>query len=144
MVRLAREWQREPLLMNKWYQVQSTAVARAGEPPVVDRVKRLMQHPGFTLSNPNNVYALIRSFFNANEAEFHRRGTDGYAFWAEQVLTLDRINPTIAARIARSLDRWRKYTPDRQTAMRSVLQDVAGAAALSRDVREIVTKSLEN
>ncbi|MGH6624696.1 MAG: aminopeptidase N C-terminal domain-containing protein, partial [Burkholderiaceae bacterium] len=72
------------------------------------------------------------------------RGTGGYAFWSEQVLTLDRINPTVAARIARSLDRWRKYTPDRQAAMRSALQDVADSAALSRDVREIVTKSLEN
>jgi aminopeptidase N len=79
----------------------------------------------------------------ANEAEFHRRGADGYDLWAEQVLALDHINPTVAARVARALDRWRKYTPDRQAGMRRALERVA-AGRLSRDVREIVTKSLES
>jgi aminopeptidase N len=49
----------------------------------------------------------------------------------------------VAARIARALDRWRRFTPDRQPAMQAALTEVA-AADLSRDVREIVTKSLEN
>jgi aminopeptidase N len=80
----------------------------------------------------------------ANDAEFHRRGAAGYEFWAEQVLTLDRINPTVASRIARSLDRWRKFTPERQAGMRHALERVAAVGSLSRDVREIVTKSLEN
>jgi aminopeptidase N len=143
MVQLARAWQHEPLLMNKWYQLQATAMTQPGEPPVVDRVRRLLHHPGFSLANPNNVFALIRSFCMNNEAEFHRRGAAGYNFWAEQVLTLDRINPTIAARIARALDRWRKYTPDRQVGMRRALAQVASARTLSRDVREIVSKSQE-
>jgi len=144
LVQLARIWANEPLLMNKWYQLQATSISRPGEPPVVERVRLLMRHPGFSLANPNSVFALVRSFCVANEAEFHRRGTDGYAFWTEQVLTLDRINPTVAARIARALDRWRRFTPDRQAAMRDALGEVAAAEHLSRDVREIVTKSLEN
>jgi aminopeptidase N len=143
LVQLAREWQDEPLLMNKWYQLQATSMAGPGEPPVVERVRRLLHHPGFSLANPNNAFALVRSFCMANEAEFHRRGADGYDFWAEQVLALDHINPTVAARVARALDRWRKYTPDRQAAMRRALERVA-AGRLSRDVREIVTKSLES
>jgi aminopeptidase N len=143
LVQLARLWAREPLLMNKWYQLQATSIAMPGEPPVVDRVRRLMRHPGFSLANPNSVFALIRSFCISNEAEFHRRDADGYAFWAEQVVALDRINPTVAARIARALDRWRRFTPDRQQAMQAALTEVA-ARDLSRDVREIVTKSLEN
>jgi aminopeptidase N len=79
-----------------------------------------------------------------NEAEFHRRGADGYALWVDTVLALDRINPTVAARIARALDRWRRFAGDRQQAMQQALERVAAADALSRDVREIVTKSLEN
>jgi len=142
LIRLARDWQREPLLMNKWFQLQATAVSRPGEQPVVERVRRLLHHPGFSLANPNNAFALVRSFCMANEAEFHRRGADGYGFWAEQVLALDHINPTVAARIARALDRWRRYTPDRQSGMRRALERVA-AGRLSRDVREIVTKALE-
>jgi aminopeptidase N len=90
------------------------------------------------------VFALLRSFCVSNEAEFHRRDADGYALWVETVLALDPINPTVAARIARALDRWRRYAPDRQRAMQSALARVAASKRLSRDVREIVTKSLEN
>jgi aminopeptidase N len=144
LAELARAWSREPLLMNKWFHLQATALAQPGEPPVVERVRRLMQHPGFSMSNPNNVFSLLRSFCVANEAEFHRRGADGYALWVEAVLTLDRVNPTVAARIARALDRWRRFAADRQQAMRAALEQVAGSDHLSRDVREIVTKSLEN
>jgi aminopeptidase N len=142
LIQLARIWSEQPLLMNKWFQLQATAIAHPGEPPVVERVRLLMRHPGFSLSNPNNVNALIRSFCALNEAEFHRRDGGGYAFWVDQVLALDKINPTIAARIARALDRWRKFTADRQAAMRAALEEVARQRALSRDVCEIVNKSL--
>jgi aminopeptidase N len=144
LAQLASEWQNEPLLMNKWLQVQATSIAHPGEPPAVVRIRHLMMHPAFSLTNPNAVFALLRSFCVSNEAEFHRRGADGYALWVEAVLALDPINPTVAARIARALDRWRRYAPDRQQAMKSALEQVAGSHHLSRDVREIVTKSLEN
>jgi len=149
LVHLGRAWQHEPLLMIKWYQVQATAVAAPDEPPVLERVRALLRHPGFALSNPNNVYALLRSFFALNEAEFHRRCNGaqpfpGYAFWVQQLLALDALNPTVAAHIARAPDRWRRYTPDRQAAMRSALECVAAHRGLSRDVREIIDKSLHN
>ncbi|MEP6607493.1 MAG: aminopeptidase N [Burkholderiaceae bacterium] len=144
LVQLSRVWADQPLLMNKWFQLQSTAIAHPGEPPVVARVRQLMKHRAFCLANPNNVYALIRPFCVGNDAEFHRRDADGYSFWVEQVLALDRINPTIAARIARALDRWRKFSPDRQVAMHAALEHVAKQPGLSRDVCEIVAKSLSN
>ena len=144
LVQFAREWAAEPLLMNKWFQLQATAIAQPGEPPVLTRVKMLLRHPAFSLSNPNNVFALILGFCAHNAAEFHRPDGSGYAFWVEQVLALDKLNPTVAARVARALDRWRKYTPDRQRLMQPALKEVAATAHLSRDVREIVTKALEN
>ena len=144
LVQLARDWAGEPLLMNKWFQVQATAVAQPDEPPVLTRIKVLLRHPSFSLANPNNVYALVLGFCNHNAAEFHRSDGAGYAFWVEQVLALDRSNPTVAARVARALDRWRRYTPDRQRLMRAALEEVAGRPQLSRDVREIVTKAIEN
>jgi aminopeptidase N len=144
LLRLAREWHNEPLLMNKWFNLQATALAQPGEPPVLARVRMLLRHPAYSTANPNNVYALVLGFCNNNPAEFHRADGSGYAFWLEQVQALDRINPTVAARVARSLDRWRKFTPDRQRRMRAALQELGRAASLSRDVREIVTKALEN
>ncbi|WP_155717047.1 aminopeptidase N C-terminal domain-containing protein, partial [Burkholderia stagnalis] len=65
----------------------------------------------------------------------------GYAFWAEQVLALDAINPQVAARLARSLELWRRFTPALRDRMREALEQVV-AGAKSRDVREIVEKAL--
>ena len=58
------------------------------------------------------------------------------------MIALDAINPQVAARLARSLDRWRKYAPPLQEKMRAALQQVADTAKLSKDTREVVTKSL--
>lgn len=88
--------------------------------------------------------ALVGAFVNGNLAEFHAGDRSGYDFWVEQVLALDRLNPQTAARIARALDRWRKFTPDRADAMRAALERVKADTALSPDVREIVVKALEN
>jgi aminopeptidase N len=144
LLTLAREWQHEPLLMNKWFQLQATAIALPGEPAVLDRVRMLLRHAAYSVTNPNNVYALVHAYCAHNPAEFHRADGAGYAFWREQVLQLDRVNPTVASRVARALDRWRKFTPDRQRLMKAALTDVAQEKRLSRDVREIVTKALEN
>jgi aminopeptidase N len=142
LLQLAREWQGEPLLMNKWFSLQATAPAHPGEPAVLERVKVLLRHGAYSEKNPNNVNALVLGFCNGNPAEFHRPDGSGYAFWVEQVTRLDRINPIVAARIARTLERWRRYTPDRGRLMRQALEAVAGHAEISRDVREIVERAL--
>ena len=57
-------------------------------------------------------------------------------------MRLDALNPIVAARLARALDRWRRYAPDRQRLMSQVLQEVAARPALSADVREVVERAL--
>lgn len=137
-------WAEEPLLINKWFTVQATAMSFPNEAPVVDRIRTLMQYDIFSEKNPNNVYALVVAFMTNNEAEFHRPDGSGYDFWVEMVLRLDRINPHVAARCARALDNWRRYTPDRARLMHDALVKVAETPELSRAVREVVTKALNN
>ncbi|SPE36250.1 Aminopeptidase N [Burkholderiales bacterium] len=144
LLQVAREWQGEPLLMNKWFSLQATAPAHEGEPPVLERVKVLLRHSAYSEKNPNNVNALVLGFCSGNPAEFHRPDGSGYAFWVDQVLRLDRINPIVAARVARTLERWRRYTPDRSAQMRRALEEVARNNDISRDVREIVDRALAN
>jgi aminopeptidase N len=144
LLQVAREWQHEPLLMNKWFSLQASAPAHPGEPAALERVKVLLRHPAYSEKNPNNVNALVLGFCNGNPAEFHRADGSGYAFWVEQVTRLDRINPIVAARIARTLERWRRYTPDRGQRMRQALEAVGSNAEISRDVREIVDRALGN
>lgn len=135
-------WGNEPLLINKWFSVQATARVYPNECPVLDRIKSLMQCPVFSLKNPNNVYALVNTFFVANEPEFHRPDGAGYEFWADMVLQLDSINSHVAARLARALDNWRRYTPELARLMHAALTKVARTENLSAGVSEVLEKAL--
>jgi aminopeptidase N len=131
------EFEQEALVIDKWFTLQATA--RTAD---VETVRTLARHPAFTLKNPNRARSLIFSFCNGNPSAFHALDGSGYAFWAEQVIALNASNPQVAARLARSLDRWRKYSPALQERMRNALRQVADTPKLSRDVAEVITKSL--
>jgi aminopeptidase N len=135
-----RRFEKEPLVIDKWFALQATQRGSTAR-PVIDIVRKLMAHPAFTLRNPNRARSLIFSFCAANPAQFHAVDGSGYAFWAEQVVALDALNPQVAARLARSLELWRRYTPALRDKMRETLERVA-AQVKSRDVREIVEKAL--
>jgi aminopeptidase N len=135
-----RRFEKEPLVIDKWFALQATQRGNA-QRPVIEIVRKLMTHPAFTLKNPNRARSLIFSFCAANPAQFHAEDGSGYAFWAEQVIALDALNPQVAARLARSLELWRRFTPKLRDGMRAALEKVA-AQVKSRDVREIVEKAL--
>ncbi|PRY03761.1 aminopeptidase N [Paraburkholderia sp. BL25I1N1] len=135
-----RRFEKEPLVIDKWFALQATQRGSA-QRPVIGIVRKLMTHPAFNLKNPNRARSLIFSFCAANPAQFHAEDGSGYAFWADQVIALDAINPQVAARLARSLELWRRFTPTLRDGMRAALEKVA-AQVKSRDVREIVEKAL--
>ncbi|MGB7480910.1 MAG: aminopeptidase N [Burkholderiaceae bacterium] len=139
LARFYDDFSDEALVVDKWFALQATA--RGTD---VAAVRRLMRHPAFKLSNPNRARSLIFSFCNGNPSAFHAADGSGYAFWAEQVLALDAGNPQVAARLARSLDRWRRFAPALRAQMRAALERVAAAPKLSKDVQEVVGKSLAN
>ena len=135
----AQRWGDDPLVMDKWFSVQATA----SRPGTLARVRELMRHPAFSLTNPNKVRALIGAFVNANPVNFHAADGSGYDFLAEQVIRLDPINPQIAARLCRALARWRRYDEGRQAKMRAALQRILDNEA-SPDVYEVASRSLES
>ena len=132
-----QDFEQEALVIDKWFALQAGAPGAS-----VAVVRSLMQHPAFTLKNPNRARSLIFSFCNGNPPQFHAPDGSAYAFWAEQVIALDALNPQVAARLARSLDRWRRYTPALQSHMKAALEQVVQAANLSNDVLEVVSKAL--
>jgi aminopeptidase N len=131
----------EPLAMDKWFVLQATMHRRPGDAPVLERVRALTSHPAFSPRNPNKVRSLVTAFCTGNMAEFHAADGSGYAWWADQVLALDALNPQLAARLSRATDRWRKFDPARQAAMRAALERIASQAR-SPDVLEVVGKAL--
>jgi aminopeptidase N len=131
-----QDFENEALVIDKWFAMQASA-------PTTDAaaVRKLMQHPAFTLKTPNRARALIFNFTNANPSQFHAADGSAYDFWAEYVIKLDAINPQVAARLARAMDRWRRYAPALQAKMKQALEKVA-AQKLSNDVAEVITKAL--
>jgi aminopeptidase N len=133
------EFQGEALVVDKWFMMQATASTTD-----LARVRELMKHPAFTLRNPNRARSLVAAFCSGNPVQFHAPDGSGYAFWAEQVIALDALNPQVASRLSRAMDRWRRYAPALQAHMKKALQQVAGQTKLSNDVREVVSKALAN
>ena len=130
----------EPLVIDKWFALQAGAPDKGGN--VLPAVRQLMQHPDFSLKNPNRARSVIFSYCSANPGAFHRTDAAGYVFWSDRVIELDAINPQVAARLARALDRWKKLADPWRTAAREAIARVATRPDLSNDVREVVTRAL--
>ena len=130
----------EALVIDKWFSLQAAAPDRSGN--VLPAVRQLMKHADFSIRNPNRARSLISSYCQANPAAFHRLDAAGYVFWCERVIDLDAINPQVAARLARALDRWNKLAEPYRSAAREAIARVAAKPDLSRDVREVVTRAL--
>ena len=132
------KWRDDPLVVDKWLSIQATSRL----PNTLNAVKALTLHAAFNIKNPNKVRALIGAFCQANPARFHDPAGAGYDFLTDQVLALETFNSQIAARMCQPLSTWRKYEPVRRALMKRALERIAAVPKLSKDVYEIVAKSL--
>ena len=129
----------EALVIDKWFAIQAGACDRSGQ--VLREVRQLMEHPDFTLRNPNRARSLIAVYCN-NPGAFHRADAAGYVFWSKQVAELDAINPQVAARLSRTLDRWAQLAEPYRSGAREALLRLAAKPDLSNDVREVIDRAL--
>jgi len=128
----------EHLVIDKWFILQATI----GEKETLARVKSLMEHPAFSLTNPNRVRSLIGAFASGNQTQFNALDGSGFNFVADMVIGLDRTNPQVAARLLGAFKSWRVLEPKRQALVKEALNRVARVNDLSADVKDIVTRSL--
>ncbi|RXZ45494.1 aminopeptidase N [Crenobacter cavernae] len=137
LVDFAERWGEEPLVMDKYFALIATSRLTC----TLDHVKAAMEHPAFSIKNPNKARALIGGF-TRNLAVFHAEDGSGYVFVADRVLEIDAFNPQVASRLVQAFNRWKKLEPGRRALMRSQLERILTAPGLSRDVYEIVSKNL--
>ena len=130
----------EALALDKWFSLQARAPERDGRR--LTAVRELMKHPDFQIRTPNRARSLIFAYCQGNPAAFHRPDAAGYVYWADRVLELDAINPQMAARLARALDRWARLAEPYRSAAREAIARVAAKVDLSNDVREVVDRAL--
>ena len=134
----AEQFKDNPLVMDQWFSVQAGSPLPGG----LQRVRELMEHPAFTIKNPNKVRALVGAFAGQNLINFHAADGSGYRFLADLVIELNGFNPQIASRQLAPLTRWRKYDSARQALMKAELERIRNSGELSSDVFEVVSKSL--
>ncbi len=132
------KWKTDHIVIDKWFSIQ----AMSSLTDALTHIKRLTQHPTFSMSNPNKVRALIGSFANSNQVRFHAKDGAGYTFVAERVLELDRINPQVAARLLGAFKSWRQFEASAQSMMQDALETIVNTPGISQDVYEIASKSL--
>jgi aminopeptidase N len=132
------KWKDEPLVLDKWFAVQ----ARDPSDGALGRVLGLTAHPDFDSKNPNRLRALISTFASMNPARFHAEDGSGYRFLADQIMIIDSFNPMTAARMVEPLGGWRRYRSDLGALMRAELERIVAHPGLSKNVFELVSKSL--
>ena len=132
-----KRYRDDPLVLDKWFAVQ----ARIPESGTLDRVRELMKHPAFSMTNPNRMRSLI-GVFAANSSQFNRADGRGYALIADTVLVLDSKNPQVAARLLSAFKSWRTLEPARRALAERELNRIAQTPGLSPDVADIASRSL--
>jgi aminopeptidase N len=138
LARFYDRWRDEPLVIDKWFQIQ----ARSPAVDALARVEALTQHPDFDAKNPNRLRALIGAFAFGNPARFHDPSGAGYRLLADHVLAVDRFNPAVAARLLEPLAAWTRYTPALGALMRAEVERVVASPGLSKNVLEQASKAL--
>ena len=128
---------KNPLLKDRWFALQ----AATRSPETTQRIAELTRHPDFNRNNPNRVRALLGSFA-ANQAAFHQKDGSGYQLLGREIATLDKTNPMVAARMAGVFSRWRRFSAPYSNLMQKELEKLANMPDCSRDLGEIVDKSL--
>ncbi|MBK9077706.1 MAG: aminopeptidase N [Hyphomicrobium sp.] len=133
-------WQGDHLVIDMWFAVQ----AQSPLPTTLNTVRELAAHPLFKLSTPNKVRALLGTFALSNPLQFNRADGAGYAFLAEKVLEVDKLNPQVSARLLGAFRSYRALEPNRMRLAADALSRVASTPGISRDLGEIVGRMLED
>ncbi len=133
-----QKWNNETLVMNKWLMMQ----AISGVPGGLERVKRIMNDPVFSINNPNKVGSLLLAFGKLNVTQFHALDGAAYRFFGDLVLDIDTRNPSLASRTVSLFNQWKRFDPARQALMKKELEKVVAKPGISAGVFEIASKAI--
>ena len=132
------KWKDNSLTMNKWF----AALALSSHAKTPQTVMALWDHPDFNAKNPNRVYSLLGRFGD-NLVRFHEQGGIHYAWMAEKILHIDRLNPQVATRVAGAFDMCLKVAPATQQKAKEALDSIL-KQNLSKNTYEVTSKTRES
>ena len=137
LAQFADKFSDDALVMDKYFAL----IGSSRRSDTLQQVQTALQHPKFSLENPNKARSLIGSF-SRNVPHFHAEDGSGYRFIADKVIEIDRFNPQVAARLVQAFNLCNKLEPHRKNLVKQELQRIRAQEGLSKDVGEIVGKIL--
>ncbi|MGL5250523.1 MAG: aminopeptidase N C-terminal domain-containing protein, partial [Enterovibrio sp.] len=138
MAQFSQTWQHDGLVMDKWFGLQGTNPASN----CLTVVQKQLEHPAFSMKNPNRVRSLIGAFAQQNPLRFHASDGSGYRFLTQILTQLNESNPQVASRLIDPLLKWRKLDPARQLLMKQQLEQLEQLPNLSNDLFEKINQAL--
>lgn len=138
LAQFADKFSDDALVMDKYFAL----VGSSRRSDTLQQVQTALQHPKFSLENPNKARSLIGSF-SRNVPHFHAEDGSGYRFIADKVIEIDRFNPQVAARLVQAFNLCNKLEPHRKNLVKQELQRIRAQEGLSKDVGEIIGKILD-
>jgi len=135
-----QQWCHDPLVINQWFSIQAGSDYLQG----VDACNELLSHEAFDMKNPNKVRSVIGVFAGQNLRHFHAVNGQGYSWLADRIIELDALNPQIASRLLGPLTKWKRLSVESGQLMKLALEKILAHGNLSKDVYEVVSKSLAN
>ncbi len=126
------KWNSNELVIDKWFTIQAMSSLVN-----TDILNKLMVDQAFIATNPNKIYALLRSF-TQNGLKFNTE--DGYSFIADKIIIIDKFNPHVASVIAQGFGSVTYLESDYRKYARTALNNILAQENISASVYEIVTK----
>ncbi|WP_448212989.1 aminopeptidase N [Colwellia sp. MEBiC06753] len=133
-----QRWQNDTLVMDKWFSLNASIC----DASIFERLSQLMARSDFSLNNPNRARSLIGAFAMQNPQYFHEASGKGYAFLAEQVVAMDKLNPQVASRLITPLIQFSSFDQYHQGLIKNALAEIAKQENLSKDVSEKLAAAL--
>ncbi len=122
--------------IQKWF----TLIAQGRD--ATDKVRDVLEKDSaFNHSIAHNWHALIGAYAG-NYGAFHQASGKGYALVADGVLKADKINSSVAAKLAEPLCNWQKYVPAHADLMVKELRRIAATPGISNNLKANVLKAL--
>jgi aminopeptidase N len=134
-----QEFKNDKLVMQKWMSVQASNPSDAA----YETVLKLEHDEVYDKTIPNFVRALF-STFGMNKVQFHHVSGRGYKLIAEKILAYDSMNPQVASRLASLFKDFKKLDAHRLNLMKVELEKIVAHPNLSKNVYEIISKTLND
>ncbi|MCU0832308.1 MAG: aminopeptidase N [Rhizobiaceae bacterium] len=126
------------LVLDKWRTLTATAPGQEA----LARVQAALRDPHHDRTNPNRMRTLVGAFAMANPTGFHRLDGAAQAFFSDEIIAFDVINPQVAARMLTALRSWRAFEPRRREHLRAAIARIMASPGLSRDSGDIAKRML--